>query len=433
MNRKTADTTLGNGLRVVAVLAPGAPLAELRLVLPYASTEPSCAAAQELLAALLGTGTRAPARTRQDVADRAADLGAELSTVVTAESLILATSVLSAQLPGAMDLLADLLLRPRYSEDELALAQRRAAASPRRPGPRQRLRRAALRHGFGAHPLTDPAGPRDVSAPASADLDALHARVVVPDGALLLMTTGAEPDDALRLVRERLDAWTGGPSGLTLPPFARREPRPGRIDLVSQSPAGQAMVLTAGPAVPVADPGHAPLHLAQLTLGGLASSRLARRVRDRHGLAYAVCADLRENRAGSWLEIECAGAPGTAGRIAEEITACLRELADDGPTAREVERARAYAAGFTRFALATRTEEASALAGFAAAGLPLDWLDAYRAELAEVTHRHVAEAAAYFFDPDKTVIATHDDATHDDATHDDATHDDATHDDEETR
>ncbi|MFD9521712.1 M16 family metallopeptidase [Streptomyces sp. NPDC059979] len=417
MNRKTTDTILGNGLRVVVVHAPGVPLAELRLVLPYARTAPRLTPVRELLAGCLGTGTTAGDGSRQDIADRAADLGAELSTVVTAESLVMATSVLSAGLPGALDLLADLLLRPAYRERELALVRRRAAAVPRIPGPRQRLRRALLSHAFGSHPLVDPPlvdPPAGQSGePGTGDLYDLHARAVVPQGSVLLVMTRDAPDDVTALIQERLTDWTGGPSGLVLPRFVRRTPLPGRITVPAgpapAGSAGQALVLTAGPAVPATDPGHAPLHLAQLALGGYASSLLARRVRDRHGLAYAISAQIRGNRAGDWLEIECAGAPGTAARIAEEITDCLRELAADGPTPQELDRARAYATGFTRFALATRTEEASALAGFAAAGLPLDWLATYRRALAEVTHAHVTEAAARFLHPSRTLIATLDD------------------------
>ncbi|MFD3326972.1 M16 family metallopeptidase [Streptomyces sp. NPDC058701] len=410
MNRTTTDTTLGNGLRVLAVHAPGAPLAELRLVLPYARTAPHLAAAQESLAGCLGTGTTVSDGTRQDIADRASDLGAELSSVVTAESLVMAGSVLGAGLPGALDLLADLLLRPAYREPELALFHARAAAAARTPGPRQRLRRALLGRAFGSHPLVDPPGPRTV--PGTGDLYALHARAVVPAGSVLLVLSGRAPDAVTDLVRERLAGWEGGPSGLVLPPFARRTPRPGRIAVPGGAvPAGsgQALVLTAGPAVPVTDPGHAPLHLAQLALGGYASSLLHRRVRDRHGLAYAVSADIRGNRAGDWLEVECAGAPGTAARIADEVTGCLRDLAEHGPGPREFDRARAYAAGFTRFALATRTEEASALAGFAAAGLPLDWLAGYRGALGDVTRDQVAEAAARFLDPARALVATLDD------------------------
>ncbi|MFF9246244.1 M16 family metallopeptidase [Streptomyces globisporus] len=416
--RTTLSAVLPTGLRVLAAHAAAAPLAELRLVIPYARNEPGLAAAQELLAACLGTGSRD--RTRQGIADRAADLGAELSTVVTAESLILSVSVLAPGLPGALDLLAELLLRPRYEEGEVALAQRRAAAAPRAPAPRVRLRRAALTHGFGPHPLSSESGGAAplldvVSLLPDALLD-LHARAVVPGGSSLVVLAGDEPDAVLRLVGERLAPWSGGPSGLTLPSFARPVPRPGTVDLTEPGASGawrgdavgeQSLVLTVGPGVPTADPLHAPFHLAQLLLGGYASARLARQVRDRYGLAYDVSAGLRENGAGSWLEIACAGAPGGAGRIAAEITRCLRDLAEGGPSRAEVDRARAYAAGFTRFALATRAEEASALAGFAAAGLEPDWLDGYRDRLAAVTPEQVAEAAARHLAPDRAVVATY--------------------------
>ncbi|MGW4626804.1 M16 family metallopeptidase [Streptomyces rubiginosohelvolus] len=416
--RTTLSAVLPTGLRVLAAHAPAAPLAELRLVIPYARTEPGLAAAQELLAACLGTGSRD--RTRQDIADRAADLGAELSTVVTAESLILSVSVLAPGLPGALDLLAELLLRPRYEEGEVALAQRRAAAAPRAPAPRVRLRRAALAHGFGPHPLSSESGGTapllDVVSLGPDDLLDLHARAVVPSGSSLVVLAGEEPDAVLRLAGERLAPWSGGPSGLTLPSFARPVPRPGAVELTEpgnseagwgDAVGGQSLVLMVGPGVPTADPLHAPFHLAQLLLGGYASARLARQVRDRHGLAYDVSAGLRENGAGSWLEIACAGAPGGSGRIAAEITRCLRDLAEDGPSRAEVDRARAYAAGFTRFALATRAEEASALAGFAAAGLEPDWLDGYRDRLAAVTPEQVAEAAARHLAPGRAVVATY--------------------------
>ncbi|NEC70148.1 insulinase family protein, partial [Streptomyces rochei] len=86
-------TVLPNGLDTVVVTVPGAPLAELRLVLPYARTEPALAVAQELLAT--GLGTASTTRDRRSVADLAAGLGAELSTVVTAEHLVWSAGVLA--------------------------------------------------------------------------------------------------------------------------------------------------------------------------------------------------------------------------------------------------------------------------------------------------------------------------------------------------
>ncbi|MET9965528.1 insulinase family protein [Streptomyces sp. NPDC006356] len=397
--RETLRTVLPNGLDTALVHVPGAPLAELRLVLPYARTEPALRPAQDLLAARLGTATTV--RDRQAVADRAADLGAEFSTVVTAEQLVLSVSVPGEELPGALELLADLLLHPSYGPPPPPALTATAPQPP--PGPRTRLRRAQLRHAFGGpHPLVDDAPGTEVR---EVDLPALHHRVIVPQGAVLLVLSGESTERVLARVREELDAWSGGPSGLHLPPFPRREPAPGRLALHDPS-ADQALLLTAGPAVPAPEPGHTALHLAQVVLGGHASSRLTRRLRERHGLAYAVDARIRQNRAGCWLEIDCAGAPGTGQRLAEEVTDCLAELAESGPTPREAYRARRYAAGFTRFALATRAEEASALAGFAAGGLDLDWLTRYPDTTAQVTDDHIAETAAHFLAPARTLVAT---------------------------
>lgn len=399
--REVLRATLPNGLDTVVVTAPGAPLAELRLVLPYARTEPALAVAQELLAATLGTATTT--RDRQALADRVAGLGGELSTVVTAEHLVLSLSVLAEGLPTALELLADLLLHPEYDQRAAAPAPGTRVPAPV-PGPAARLRRAQLRHAFGGpHPLADDA-PGGI-VPAAGELLALHRRAVVPHGAVLLLMTGEDPARALARAGEELAGWTGGPSGLRLPPFPRRTPAPGRLALHDPA-AGQALLLTAGPAVPAPGAAHAALHLAQLVLAGHASSRLTRQLRERHGLAYAVDAGIRQNRAGCWLEIDCVGAPGTGDRLAGEVTACLSELAAAGPTPEETRRVRRYAAGFTRFALATRAEEASALAGFAASGLDLDWLSRYPEVLADVTHRQVAEAAARFLDPARTLVAT---------------------------
>ncbi|MBX4175287.1 insulinase family protein, partial [Streptomyces geysiriensis] len=123
--RETLRTVLPNGLDTVVVTVPGAPLAELRLVLPYARTEPALAVAQELLAT--GLGTASTTRDRRSVADLAAGLGAELSTVVTAEHLVWSAGVLAEGLPAALELLADLLLRPAYDRPAAA---RHPAAPP---------------------------------------------------------------------------------------------------------------------------------------------------------------------------------------------------------------------------------------------------------------------------------------------------------------
>ncbi|MGW3271263.1 M16 family metallopeptidase [Streptomyces kronopolitis] len=389
------------GLQTVVVPAPGAPVAEIRLLIPYARTGRLPAPVHTLLPACLGTGTAQ--RSRQAIVERAADIGAELSTVVTAESLLMSLSVLGDHLPEAVELLAEILLSPAYRSDELDLVRARARAAPTADGPRTRLHRALLHRRFGPGPLTlAPPSVDRLQAVTTDELHALHREAIVPDGSVLLVMTDTGPDtDQLHaLLADRLAGWTGGPSGLLLPHIAHRTPSCDALHLTDpHTKPAQALVMAISPATPTQEPDHPALHLAQLVLGGYGSSRLMERIRNRHGLTYGVSTTIRETRAGAWLETECAGAPGTADRIARIIEETLHELSQTGPTGDEADRARQYAIGFTRFGIATRTEAASAYAGFVAQGLAPHWLTTYAARLADTSRSDIAEAAARYLTP----------------------------------
>ncbi|MGW5116444.1 M16 family metallopeptidase [Streptomyces noursei] len=396
------------GLHTVVVPDPGAPVAEIRLLIPYARTGRFPLPVQELLPACLATGTIR--RNRQGIVEHAADIGAELSTVVTAESLLLSVSVLAECLPEAVELLAEVLLSPAYRMGELDLVRSRAQARATADGPRTRLHRALLHHRFGPGPLTaTPPSTGILQAVTTDDLHALHRDAIVPHGSVLLVMadTGPDTDRLHTLLADRLTGWSGAPSGLVLPPLDHRTPPAHSLNLTDATPdPTRALVMALSPAVPSCSPSHPALHLAQLVLGGYGSSRLMERLRTRRGLVYGVSTTVRDTRAGAWLETECAGAPGTADRITRVIVDTLHELSEAGPTAAETDRARQYALGFARFGLATRAEAASAYAGFVAQGLAPDWLTTYAARLADIRRADITEAAARHLTPTKTTFAT---------------------------
>lgn len=418
MTREWSSTRLNNGLQIVAVQVPRSPLAELRLVVPFARVHHEYAAAQELLATCLGTGTRfpddRPNRNRRDISDLAADLGAELGTVVTAESLIMSAAVLSVGLSDLLRLVGDILVRPHYGRDELEIAQARASATIPGDNISAQMRRAALLHGYGDHPLSSGcagvASPlEDMLACAVEDLYCLHSQTIVPEGSLLLLQADGDPERLIQHAGEALRDWKGGPSHLTLTPFPHPRPKPGRVRLQPTAKADPAShVLAIGPALCASEPHQAAFHLATTVLGGHPNARLQRHLRDELGLSYAPQVDTRETAAGCWLEIWSRGAPGSGESLTEAVCSTLRGFAENGPNPAELERARAHARGFTMFALSTRAETATALAGIAAAGLPLNWLTDYRAALDAVTIEEVAKAARSFLHPDGMVTVTSD-------------------------
>ncbi|MGZ4556149.1 MAG: insulinase family protein, partial [Mycobacteriaceae bacterium] len=113
----SAETTLDNGLRVVAVQSGAVPMVELRLTVPFAGADPTHPARAEVLAAALLAGT--PGRDRLQVDTELATVGAELSAQVDPEHLSVDGSVLVEGLPVLFDVLADVLTAATYPDREV--------------------------------------------------------------------------------------------------------------------------------------------------------------------------------------------------------------------------------------------------------------------------------------------------------------------------
>jgi len=114
---------------------------------------------------------------------------------------------------------------------------------------------------------------------------------------------------------------------------------------------------------PTSLPQRAALSVYSTLLGGSMGSRLFDEIREQRGLCYAIRAYGWTHADSSTLEV-ASGLDSTKcleayGRIKEIV----RELATDGPTEEEVERARAYAAGSTVLALESTNAVARRAAG----------------------------------------------------------------------
>jgi predicted Zn-dependent peptidase len=102
-----ADTTLDNGLRVLAVRRPGVPLVEMRLRVPFAGPSGRAGESHVARAQLLGdtllSGT--DRRTASQIAVDLQSLGGQLNASTDADRLAITGSVLASGFPGMLELL----------------------------------------------------------------------------------------------------------------------------------------------------------------------------------------------------------------------------------------------------------------------------------------------------------------------------------------
>lgn len=394
------DTTLGNGLRVLAVRKANVPLVDLRLRIPFAGDDELHPATAEVLAETVLTGTAR--RDRVAVDTDLALIGGEMSASVDPERLTIMGNALSSGLPTLLDILADVLTGASYPDHEVeresARLVERLAVS--RTQPRVIAREALLKHVYGEHPAVReiPQG-EDVERVTTEAVRALHANSVLPKGSTLVVVGDVDPDAVVGQIGDALSSWQSEKAAAVLP--ALPEVTPGDVLLVPRTGAVQSQIRFIAQALPRTDPRYAALQLANLVYGGYFSSRLVENIREDKGYTYGAHSGFEFTGATATLGVDADTASEVTAAAVLETRYELGRLALVPPTEEEVESVRQYAIGSLLTSTASQGGLAGQLAALTSSGLGVEWLAEHPARLAAVTVDEVAQAALDFFAPSR--------------------------------
>ena len=397
-----SDTTLDNGLRVLAVRRAGVPLVELRLRVPFAAPAGKGGGQHVARAALLGdtllSGTEH--RTASQIAIDVQSLGGQLSASTDADRLAFGGSVLTTGLPGLLSLLAEVLTSASYPGSEVAgerdrLVQELAIA---RSQAGVVAREALMGRMYAGHPYALDLPTADaVAAVRPKHLRALHADRVVPAGSVLVLVGDLQPARAVALVERSFAGWTTSRKAVPLPPVPAQV---GRTALLLDRPgAVQTTIRLGGGALARTDDGYAALALANLVFGGYFSSRWVANIREDKGYTYSPHSSIDHPPAGSrWVAGADVATDVTAPALLETMYE-LGRLATVPVTQEELDHARRYATGALSLGTASQAGLASTVSQLSGAGLGVEWLRDYPKALASVTVEQVRESAACWLSP----------------------------------
>ena len=394
----SVDTVLGNGLRVIAVHQPTVPMAEVRLRIPFAGTDPRHAAIAEVLAATILTGTQRRDRVAMDT--DLALVGGELGAGVDPERLSVGGNALASGFDTLLDVLADALTGAAYRDEEVEgerarLVERIAVA---RSQPSMIAREALQRRRYGDHPFTrETPEAADVETVTVDEVRAMHRNSLLPKGSVLVFVGDVDPDTAIAKIGAALAGWASDKSAVELPDLP--EVAAGDVLFVPRSGAVQSQLRLSAQAIARTDPRYPALQLANLVFGGFFSSRLVENIREDKGYTYHARSSLEFTVGGATLLIDADTASDVTAPALLEMRYELGRLGVVPPTADEVETVRQYAIGSLLIATASQTGLASQLAALAPLGLGADWLVEHPNRLAAVTAEQIADAALEFFSP----------------------------------
>jgi zinc protease len=282
---------------------------------------------------------------------------------------------LTANKDEAFDYLRLALTQPRFdaSDVEVIRAQvlsllRRAEASPTDV--------ANLRWwqvAFADHPYGRPVNGTLESVPTVtiADLKDYTRRVLARSN-LKVAVVGDIDAESVKVMLDRV--FGGLPAQPELKPVANVSPQGLGRRVVVKLDVPQAVVTFGGPGIARKDPDFMAAYIVNHILGGGAfSSRLYQEVREKRGLAYSVYDSL------VWLNHSALFLGGTATRAdrAGETLAVIdkeiHRLADEGPTAEELAKAKAYLNGSFALNLDTSSKIAALLVQLQLDGLGIDY------------------------------------------------------------
>ena len=393
--------TLANGLRVLLNERPGVPVVSATLALKTGSganptTKPGLA---NFTAAMIDEGTTT--RSSLQIANEAAQQGGSLTTGAGADSTQASITSLSRTFPQMLSLLADVVRRPSFPQEEVE----RQRASRLAQLVQQRDNANAIASAVTAAALygsSHPYGYTDIGTEASnramtaEDMRAFWARNFVPNNAALVVSGRISEAELRPLVERAFGDW---PRGTPAPAEAHAPERTAATILLVDKPgSSQAQLRGVAIAAPRLTPDYEPMLLLNDIFGGLFSSRVNLNLREAHGYTYGANSQFVFRRSPGFFVVASGVRTDVTAPALSEIA---RELARirDGVTAEELTLAKDANVRSLPSEFETSSRVTTTTANLFLYGLPMDYYARAQARLSAVTIAEVNAAARKYLVP----------------------------------
>ena len=408
---------LANGLRIELVSMTELPLAQVTLVVDGgARLDGKQSGITAFTAGMLdeGAGTR-------DAFAFAAQLdylGASLQAQATWDAVLLTLRAPVRTMTPAMTLLADAVLRPRFSRFDIERQRdlRISEIVQARDEPNTVAHNALYRNMYPAgHPYHAPQGGDSVTVAAfdSAAIRTYWSSIADPRHSTLMVTGDLTLAQARSLAEGALGTWRSPRTAITIPAAATigaPAPAPRRIVLVDRPDAEQSVILVGLPMPPRSSPDYAALAIVDALLGGSFSSRLNDILREQKGWVYHATSQLEMRPVPGPLVVWAPTRTDVTDSAVAVIVRQLELLRTELVPEVELERVRRYTQLGALRELETTGQVSDKLVRLHGFGFPVDTLSSLLVGISRLTAEDVRGAAQRHIDPNHLTIVVVGDA-----------------------
>jgi zinc protease len=406
------ETTLPNGLLVVAVRDQRFPVAAARLGFRAGGkVDPKdLTGLAETAAALLKEGTKT--RTSRQIAEEMASIGGALECEANPDNLVVNASALSEYLSRLLDILGDITRNAAFPEDELKLRRQNRVQEllAQRADASTLADEKLLQTIYGSHPYARmlPTADSLAKIDRAALLD-FQKRFLIPNNAILVLSGALPPQDELmKMVAARFGSWQKAvppAQPLDVVPVSKRT-----FTLVDRPGSVQADIRVGKLSVDRTNPDYFPLAVANGILGGAGSSRMFLHIREEKGYAYDAHSENNARRTGGYFQAVTQVRNEVVQPALEDVLAELKKISSEPVTTDELTNIKNYMAGTFVLRLETQAGLAGQLSGVKLNGLPNDYLEKYVTRVRSVEPDQVLKAAKKYLSPEDASVVVVGDA-----------------------
>jgi zinc protease len=406
-----ARAEFDNGLTILVADLPGRPLTSASIVVPTGAVDepPDQGGAAVLAARALTEGTeRFDAVGLIEATER---LGASLHADAGWDATSISVEVPTTRLRPALELLAEVLLRPTFpaGEVERLRDERLNDLLQAQADPRRRADEAFIGTIYAQEsPYHRPSGGtrETVETLDARVVRGAYARTGDPSRATLVIGGDLGGQDVLSMVRDLLGTWAGpgsagGGGGRILDTAASTERT---IRVVHRPGAVQTEIRVGHRGLPRRIPDFHAVSVMSAILGGLFNSRLNMQLREAKGYTYGASAGFDMRRGAGPFSARAAVNTEVTVPAVLDMLAELERMCDTRVEASELDAARDFLIGVFPLRFETPGAVVGALAGLAIHGLPVEELVEYRGRIEAVDIDAVAAAARDHLDVDRAAI-----------------------------
>jgi zinc protease len=399
--------SLPNGLRICTVEHHAVPLISVLLLMPVGASAdpPDRPGLAAITGDLLDEGSGE--LNALEVHEALGRIGAQLDTEVGSDATVLDLTVLERFAPRGLELLADMVRRPRLEQRDFDRVRelrlnRLVQLRDMPPALADRVFAQLLYkgHPYGHLPIGTEGSLRALTL---RDVSGFHRRAYHPARATVIAAGDASHDRLADLVTTAFEAWTPGASPEELPDAAAipAPPAPAdRVALVHRGAAAQSELRIGHVGLPRSTPDYHALLVLNMVLGGQFVSRINMNLREAKGYTYGARTSFDFRRgAGPFVLQASVGSDVTADAVREALFE-VRAIRGDRPVTRgELELGRAaLTRGYPR-SFETAEQVARAAAQLALYDLPDDYYTTFVPRVLALTEEDLTRAAARHIDP----------------------------------